>query len=1089
MKTTGNEYTSVEIPFIQQLVSMGWTHIEGDTAVPYLTQLDDAPLRGSFKEVLLRGRLAAALQRINPWLDNRRVEQAITALERVPGHTLMGINEESQRLLLYGTKVEGDPQLHGGRPETVHFIDFNPQNFANNEFVVVNQFRVDPPWSTGGRDFCIPDIVLFVNGIPLVVVECKSPYLDGETAPIASAISDLLYYTNQRDDIENNTGVERLFHTNLFMLATSFDEARVGTIGARHKHYLEWKDPAPLTRSDLATALGVAVDRLSSQQVLIGGMLHPANLIDLLANFAIFKDDSGRQIKVVARYQQYRAVQKAVHRLLHGKTKRQDGRFDLRGGLIWHTQGSGKSLTMVFLIRKMRRIAQLSGIKIVVITDRNDLQKQLSETAELSGESVEVARNGDDLKRILRETGPGLVFAMIQKYRGEPGIDLEDISALEKIKLNDSEQILVLVDEAHRSHTNTLHTYLEVALPNCATIGFTGTPIIMGRKKETTRIFGSFIDTYTIEQAVADGATVKILYEGRTADGVVADEEGLNRRFEQLFHLDDYTPEEREAIKRKYGTLENIAEAQALITAKARDMLIHYVDTVLPNEMKAMIVASSRRAAVRYQMALVEAQSWLMAQLHSLPDELKNASLEDINPQDATTLFYVKAYQLIDKIESLEFAAVISQDLKNDDPTWRQWSERHRIDNYIDRFKKPLHHADPEQQSKLAFLCVNSMLLTGFDAPVAQVLYLDRSIREHELLQAVARVNRTYASKSHGLVVDYYGVALYLREALEAYSPEDVQGALFDIEDELPLLEARYHEVMDVFGENGITDMYTGEEDCIFLLKDTRVRAEFIVKLGRFLETLDTVLPRAEALPYLPDAKQLERIRIRARNRYRDGMLNMADAGQKIRKLIDEFVLANGINPLIQPISIMDVEGFRQAVAAAVSPRTKASEMEEALRHHITKHAPEDPVYYRRLSEQLIAMLQKYHDDWEVLAAALEQYLEQVQQGHPIQEDGLGQAESPFLRLLADELLGERDELSSDERRYLVQMTVDTVRLIRQSIKVVDFWKRKSEQDKLRLHIYEYLVGQDYATSEINLMELTDKVIALARHNHVTLTT
>lgn len=1082
-----SEYTSVETPFIQQLVGMGWKHVESDTAVPYLTQLDDAPLRSSFKEVLLRGRLAAALQRINPWMDHRRIEQAITALERVPGHTLMSINEEVQRLLLYGTKVEGDPQLHGGRPETIHFIDF--QNPTNNEFLVINQFRVDPPWSTGGRDYCIPDIVLFVNGIPLVVVECKSPYLDGETAPIASAINDLLYYTNQRDDIENNTGVERLFRTNLFMIATSFDEARGGTIGARHKHYLEWKDPAPQTHTELAAVLGVAVDHLSSQQLLIAGMLRPETLLDLLANFSIFKEDSGRQIKVVARYQQYRAVQKAIYRLLNGKTKQQDGRFDLRGGIIWHTQGSGKSLTMVFLIRKMRRIAQLSGFKIIAITDRKDLQKQLSETAELSGETVQVARSSDDLKDILRESGPGLVFAMIQKYRGEAGIDLDEIAALEKIKLNDSNQILVLVDEAHRSHTNTLHTYLEVALPNCAMIGFTGTPIIMGRKKETSRIFGEFIDTYTIEQAVADGATVKILYEGRTADGIVIDEEGLNRRFEQLFNLDDYTPEEREMIKRKYGTLENIAEAQALIAAKARDMLIHYVETVLPNEMKAMIVASSRRAAVRYQAALVEAQAWLVEQLRALPDELKNASLEDINPEDETTLFFVKAYQIISKIEALEFAAVISPDLKNDDPAWRQWSERHRIDDYIDRFKKPLTHPEPEKQSGLAFLCVNSMLLTGFDAPVAQVIYLDRSIREHELLQAVARVNRTYARKSHGLVVDYYGVALYLREALEAYSPEDVQGALFDIEDELPLLEARYHDVMDVFGNHGIADIYSGEEDCIFLLKETRIRAEFIVKLGRFLETLDAVLPRAEALPYLSDAKQLERIRIRARNRYRDGTLNMVDAGQKIRKIIDEFVLANGINPLIAPISIMDVEGFRQAVAAAVSPRAKASEMEEALRYHITKHTPEDPVYYRRLSEQLNALLQKYHNDWEALAAALEQYLDQVQQGHPTQEEGLGQVESPFLRLLADELLGERDELSPDERQHLVQMTLETVRLIRQSIKVVDFWKRKSEQDKLRLHIYEYLSAQDYGDVEVNLMELTDKVIALARHNHVILTT
>jgi type I restriction enzyme, R subunit len=503
MNRPHNEYHRVELPFVEQLKHMGWQHIEGDVDVPEFTE------RTSFREsdVLLQERLAKALRRINidaqgnTWLTDQHVRQAISDLERVSGAGLLEANEHAMDLLLRGTLVEGDEALHSGKNATVHYIDYN--NPLNNDFLAINQFRVNPYGVQGNKGYIIPDIMLFVNGIPLVVVECKSPYLDESATPMETGINDLLFYSNQHDDLDENSGAVRLFHTNLITVSTYFDEARFGTITSRHKHYLEWKDTYPLTEAELAEALGLPVEHLSSQHRLVAGMLRPENLIDILANFMLFKTDGGKRVKIVARYQQFRAVQNAVYRLEHGQSRLQHGKDDQRGGIIWHTQGSGKSLTMVFLIRKMRRNDTLRKFKVVVVTDRTDLQDQLSETAALSGATVHIARSSSHLRELLQQRTPDLIFAMIQKYREAEGIAENDNELFPE--LNDSENILVMVDEAHRSHASALHANLRRALRNAANIGFTGTPIIMGKRKETTKIFGPFVDVYTIDQSVEDG--------------------------------------------------------------------------------------------------------------------------------------------------------------------------------------------------------------------------------------------------------------------------------------------------------------------------------------------------------------------------------------------------------------------------------------------------------------------------------------------------------------------------------------------------------------------------------------------------------
>ncbi len=1056
----------VELPLLAQLRGMGWQTLEGDTDVPALTERDN------FRQIYLRDRVRAALLRINPWLDDSRINQAITALEREGAPDLLEANQRVRALLLSGYVIDGLPDLHNGKNVTIHYIDWD--HTEQNDFLAINQFRVDPPHVVNNRGYCIPDIVCFVNGIPLVV-ECKSPYIEN---PMQAGINDLLFYSNQRADLSEQRGMERLFYPNAFLISTYYDSARVGTVGASARHYLEWKDASPLTDAELAAELGSEVAKISPQQRLVAGMLRPANLLDLVDNFTVFKEDSGRISKIIARYQQFRAVQKAIYRLQHGQTRRQHGQTDQRGGIIWHTQGSGKSLTMVFLVRKMRRLPGLREFKIVVVTDRIDLQKQLSGTATLTDESVHIARNTDGLERELRKPSNDLLFAMIQKVRGDEDEQGEVIPAFGE--LNSSEQILMIVDEAHRSHTNTMHMNLKIALPNAALIGFTGTPIFRDAKSATEKIFGAFIDTYKLTESVADGATVPILYEGRTANGVIRDENALNREFEDLFH--EYTPKEREAIKQKYGAQENVFESEGMIAAKAENMLYHYIGSALPNGLKAMVVASSRRAVVRYVNQLKLAHEKLVGILRGLPPSLLALTDAELADYDELTRFMVQAHGQLERIEQLEFGAVISGG--SDDPSdWKPWINN--TDRQVSAFKKPFDHANPSKRSGLAFLCVKNMLLTGFDAPVAGVLYLDRSIQNHELLQAIARVNRTYPNKAAGLIVDYYGVAQHLKDALDAYSSDDIHGSMISLADELPRLAEHHRRGVSLFYEQGIT--LEDEEACVELLADVRIRARFLLFFKQFTESLDTILPRPEAQPYLADARLLGYINLRARNRYRDELLNISDVGAKVQALIDRYVTIRGIDPKIPPIDIMDRAAFDAALAETQPARAKAAEMEHAARYHIDKNAPDDPIYYRKLSERLEAILTHYQERWDEQVAALGEFTDELRQGRRADDTGLDPLrQAPFYRLIAVEGFGA-ETLDGEQREQLIAFSVNLAHTLRERLKVTDFWRRDAEQSRLRSHIFEQLdqLGVPYD----RLAELTDQVMALAKRNHVPLTT
>ena len=1093
----GWELDTVEKPFVEQLLGLGWRYVEGDLDAPARTG------RGSFTDVIQEATLRRQLHALNlrqvdgqgqPWLDDERLGQAVAAITRIPAHRLMEANRAATALLLGGITVEGLPGWDGGRGQTVHFIDWlQPER---NEFTVVNQYRVDcPPGYTRGKAFIVPDLVLLVNGIPLVVVECKSPSVP---EPLADAVDQLRRYSNQRRasaEVDDNEGNEPLFHTNQLLVATSFDEARVGSVGAAFRHFAAWKTVVGAngqgTESAVATALGTA--QLSEQQRLVAGLLAPANLLDVVRHFTLFMTTEGQTVKAVCRYQQYRAVNRAALRLRTGKTRLQDGEFDRRGGIVWHTQGSGKSLTMVFLIRKLRTDPALRRFKVVVVTDRTDLEDQLSSTAALTGETVDIATSAEALRSLLRRKGPGLLFGMIQKQRGgdaagEPALQRADlpkgVPAREPVPLevlNEDDSILVMVDEAHRSQAGDLQAALQMGLPNCARIGFTGTPILMGERKRTHEIFGEFIDRYTIREAEADGAIVPILYEGRTANGAVKDGASLDDLFEDLFR--EHTPDELEAIKKKYATKGQIFEAPDLIGDKARDMLRHYVTHILPNGFKAQVVAYSRLAVVRYLDAFVMARDELLAQAEALNADDKGMDDEALCQRPLAVQAQVQAWRYRALLARIEFAPVISGS-NNDDPAWKPWTDGGPQKERIDRFKKPLLHPDASKADPLAFLIVKSMLLTGFDAPIEGVMYLDRPIREAELLQTIARVNRTGHGKQFGIVVDYFGLAHHLKEALNVYAEDDIAGALQSLQDQVPVLRDRHLRVVDLFRRRGV-ERLADHEACVELLADERLRAEFAVKLKAFLDTLDLVLPRPEGLPFAPDAKLLAFIYARARNRYRDTPVLGKDVGAKVRKLIDDHVISMGVDPKIAPVSLTDAD-FGNKLAREPNDRAKASEMEHAIRAHIREHLDQDPVAYRKLSERLRELLDKLGEQWDELSQALRGLADEIRAGQVPPPGGmpdLPEHYGPFLRLMADAAAGDRT-LGEAERKQLVDLAVAVVDTIAGEL-TPNFWRpnRLPAQDALGSQVFSCLM-QSRLMPTPQIEALVDKLMALARANH-----
>lgn len=970
----------------------------GYTFVP--AEVLDTERETSAEPVLVQ-RLAAALRRLNPWIDDENVQRGVRHVTHVVGGRLVEANEAVHTALVHSISLEQDLG-QGKRGQTVHFIDF--ENPSNNELIFTRQYRV-----AGAKQTVIPDLVVFVNGLPLVVIECKSPTI---TDPMDKAIEQLTRYQELEDQFRN-VGAPRLFHAAQLFVATCGQAARYATVGTPRRYWSEWKVPYPLTLDQLQTRLGRIP---TAQDVLLFGLLQPANLLDLVQNFIVFEVEGARSIKKLARYQQFIAVNRAVERIRRAETASQ------RGGVVWHTQGSGKSLTMVFLAVKLRRLREAENPTLIVVTDRRDLDNQIAGTFRRCGFPNPVqAKSVRDLRRLVSKGSGQTVMTTVQKF--------QEAATGRHPVLNQGANIFVMVDEAHRTQYRSLAANMRRALPEACFLGFTGTPIDK-RDRSTFQTFGPYIHTYTIEQAVQDGATVPIYYEMRQSQDHV-EGDTLDAIFERVFR--DRTEEERERIKQRFATAEAIAGAPRRVERICLDIIEHFEKYIHPNRFKAQVVACSREVAVEFKETLdrlgAPPSALIMSSGHNDPEHLAK---------------------------------------------WHTSKEEQR--KLIDRFK--------DADDPLAILVVCDMLLTGFDAPVEQVMYLDSPLREHNLLQAIARVNRPADGKDYGLVVDYWGVAEHLEEALSVFAPSDVAGAMKPKTEELPRLESRHRTALRFFTGVRRDDL----EACVWVLEPEDTRAEFDLAFRRFSQSMDMLLPDPAALPYVADLKWLGKVRNAARARFRDDRLDLSGCRAKVRQLIEDHIRSEGVTRLLDPVSILSPE-FEEEVAKLSSDEAKASEMEHAIRHELHVRLDENPVFYQSLREkleQIIDARRQAQIDAAEQLRLLRGIVTEIRNVHSTAQDlGLNESGYAIYELLGNSPEGAAGDRIAEPRAHYGPVDSDRRDLATEILQalegqaVVDWTHKEDVQRRMRLAIKRQLRQSGYPPERVEA--LTAQLMDLAR--------
>ncbi|MCG8921432.1 type I restriction endonuclease subunit R [Lentzea sp. CC55] len=1082
------EWDEVHKPLIDQLVAMGWTHL------PRCSPGSTGSGRDSFTDVVLPGRLRDAVHRINPgpdgrpWLDGPRLDTIVSKVMTGIGRGVPGNLAFTELLTGAELTVEGlsDPD----RPRPIRLIDWDEPE--NNDLLAVSKFQIDTP--IGPKANIELDLVLFVNGLPLVVVECKAP---GPGA-VDHAIEQLLDYAGAARD----GAVADLVRFVQLLVATDREGAEYGTITAEPAHFASWQatddDVQKQARDDLGKFAELP---LLPQEVLAAEMLRPKRLLDIVRNFTVSQRSRGRTTKIVARWPQYRAVQRMIARLEGRHQEIAAGkRPDHRGGVIWHTQGSGKSLTMTFLVRALRRHQDLSGFKVVVVTDRIDLEDQIAASLGGSGQTPHRATSVDSARADLARDTPDLILVTIQKAQRDEDADDgveeslgedQDDTHVQVSMANANPEIVVLVDEAHRSQDSWLHARLRAMVPNAVLIGFTGTPILSGTRKHTSEIFGPIIDPYTLKHAEKDGAVVPVRYEAWEAGAEIVERLALDTGFDEAVPEAD----RRQRVLGHAARSREVLEAADLIRLKAEHMFHHWVRYILPDRFSAQVVAVSRKAAVRYREALKDARDRLLAELDSLSPSVLHDPAPDV---DERVELLRLAHDNRELLEQLDVVPVISQgrrsggsnsqDGRSADPAeWRRWTMKEQQRKHIARFKDglgdqpasahepwqiyvpegdavlsvgdPWHTpAEPRQlrleaktgspSAPIAFLTVKSMLLTGFDAPVEQVLYVDRPMKNVELLQAIARTNRPSRNKKFGLVVDYVAIADALVRAMADYDIDHLQDVIGDTDaqafmqrlDEaaVPWLREQHRSVLNFLTGLGISSLESAgdREQLLAFLDDVELRADFDEKTKSFLIAVNAVLPRPQALQYEAAVRQLGEVQYLARCRYRDSQdsFNPRRYGAKVRALIDKHIQATDVVQRIPPVEITAPD-FAEKVEALPDDRARALEMKHALRSHISARLTSDPVTYQRLSDRLEEILERLgedHDFGQAFLAMMDLHGDTVAQDQVVNEHGLDRwTEQPVYSLLEQALAALPDEATT-----LRIDLVDRARLLSRTIAV-----------------------------------------------------
>jgi type I restriction enzyme R subunit len=939
-----------QIPAIQLLINMGYTYVSPSEA--------EAWRGGKRSAVLFDDIIKTQLKKINTItrkgkeyaFSDANIQSAILALKDLPIQDgFINSNAALYDLLTLGKSfeqtIDGDKKSH-----TLQYIDW--ENWDNNIFHVTEEYSVT---RSGRADTYRPDVILFVNGIPLVIIECKSPALKGTKSPTELGVEQ--HIRNFKED-----GIRALYRYSSLLISIAANDGKYGTTGTSKEFWSKWKEQFPNSQSEtdylslLSRIKNTPLDRsikkqlyaerkfgfsyakpffdklekeerdITEQDKILYSLCNPHRLLDIIRNFTVYDDG----IKKVARYQQYFAVNTTIDRVqnLDITGKRQ-------GGVIWHTQGSGKSLTMVMLAQMLASNKGISNPKIILVTDRIDLDDQISDTFKKCQKEVVQARTGSHLSDLINDSGDAIITTIINKFE----------AAVKQIKtpLN-SADIFILIDEGHRTQYGTFNVSMRRVFPNACFIAFTGTPL-MKKEKSTAQKFGGYIGLpYTVLDAVADGAVVPLLYEGRH-NQMTLNEDPINRFFDKVSEpLSDYG---KAALKRKFNTVDQLNMADQIVYARAWDISEHYKDFFQTNndkyKPKAQLVAPRVKTALLYKRYLDEI-GMVSSEVVVTQSDQREGTEDGFHEKDDEK-----------RMEEEYFSAMIDKygDLKKYEKS------------IINQFKKREH---PE------ILIVVAKLLTGFDAPNNTVLYLCRSLKEHTLLQAIARVNRVYPGKDYGYIIDYYGNLESLDDALSTYSGlnnfdgEDLEGSFTNIAEEIKKLPQAHSDVWEIFKElrDKTVEASAYEEH----LSQEDIRNKFYEKLSVFTRLLKMALSSVTFVnntkdekikTYKNDAKFFLKLRVDVKRRYNDE-LSYKEFEPQIQKLINKHISTEGeILKVTEMVNIFDKEEREAEIEKITGTAAQADHIASRTIKAINVKMQEDPIYYKKLAELIKETISEYY--------------------------------------------------------------------------------------------------------------------------------
>ncbi|WP_267161707.1 type I restriction endonuclease subunit R [Halovenus salina] len=935
-----------------------------DLGYDYASSTELSTSRPTTSEVVLKDRLRDQVKLINPDLPEDAREEAIRHLTSTQSPNLLEDNQELHQQLVDGVQVEYEQDGEQvGR--FVQPIDF--ENPENNDWLVTTQFTVQ----VGDNPRRKPDLVVFLNGLPIGVLEFKNP-----TDPKATL-------ENAYDQVNSRyrNDISPLFRYNEVIGLADLNESRIGCLDAGWQWYRPWR---------YIEQEGDGREDLPGQEVLLRGVFDKERLLDLIENFIVFSEVDGQPVKMLAGYHQFYGVREAV------KSAKETQGDDLgRIGVYWHTQGSGKSLSMVYFVRKIRRSSDFGNPTFVVVTDRNELDEQITHTFSDAGYNVSWADTIPDLRDKLDRQAGGLIFTTIQKFQTQK-------DEREHPVVNEREDVIVMADEAHRSQTKELGENLRDALPNASFIGFTATPIHDG-DNATRMTFGEYVSQYTIDRSEEDGSTVPIYYESRFAK-LQLNKEAISESVRELLDSGDEDLENQ--LVEKWTTLRRIIEtADDRLEKIAGDIVDHYNDREI--EGKAMVVSISRKAAVKYKR-YIEQQ----------PD-------------------------------SPEVGVVISEPEEYiDDPPNEGKLKR--------RFK------DPDDPLKVIVVC--DKWTTGFDCPPLHTLYIDRPMKNHNLLQTIGRVNRVYKDKPGGLVVDYIGIAEDLRQALDKYTSDIQEMAMVDVETAVEVMKQKHYKVsrylsrVDYEGWQELSELelsrliHRAESEVI---ATEEKQEEFMQAVAELKRAFALVTPHNAASEIRSDLLFFEAVRDSLRSLESDGTSRDDELDSAMKKLIAEGVTADDVvsvagfekwkseEPIVSDEFLSDVERVEQ-------PELQVKMLEKLLRNEISTRKQQNLAKYESFEEELEETLNEYNNQFlttEEVIEELRNYADELQQEDRRKERlGLSAEELAFYDAIATNTETEIDD------ELLQEIAQEVCEMLKQNVNI-DWTNRKAMRSKLKTRV------------------------------------